>query len=148
MGSLRILRRSCAKEKTLLDCTNHFLHSDYSDHCIGPRHRFRQRDRGVFDGQSAEPPGQSGISVPAQTFSGVITDAHCGAKHKLADKSPAECTRICVKNGSTYVLVNGDKMYALHGDIVELNRVAGERVTITGSLAGNRINITSISDGQ
>ncbi len=98
--------------------------------------------------QSAEPPGQSGISVPAQTFSGVITDAHCGAKHKLADKSPAECTRICVKNGSKYVLVNGDKMYALHGDIVELNRVAGERVTITGMLAGNSIQISSISDGQ
>jgi hypothetical protein len=98
--------------------------------------------------QSAERPGPSGISAPAQTFSGVITDAHCGAKHKLADKSPAECARICVKNGSKYVLVNGDKMYALHGGIVELNRVAGERVTITGSLAGNRINITSISDGQ
>jgi hypothetical protein len=98
----------------------------------------------------AEPSSQSATeaSLPAKTFSGIITDAHCGAKHKLADKSPAECTRICVKDGSKYVLVDGDKVYGLSGDVVQLNRMAGERVTITGTLAGSVININSMSTGQ
>jgi hypothetical protein len=98
---------------------------------------------------AAQPASQaSEAGVPAQTFSGIITDAHCGAKHKSSDKSPAECTRICVKNGSQYELVDGYKVYALHGDIVQLNQLSGQRVTITGTLAGNSINIATMSVGQ
>lgn len=85
---------------------------------------------------------------PAQTFVGMITDSYCGARHKFADRSPAECTRICVKNGAQYVLLAGDKVYALQGDIVRLNRTAGERVTVTGMLHDNTIDFTSISVGQ
>jgi hypothetical protein len=100
--------------------------------------------------QPADPSSQSAsdAAVPAKTFSGIITDAHCGAKHKFTDKAPAECTRICVKNGSRYVLVDGDRMYGLQGDVVQLNRMAGQRVTITGTLADNSINVASISNGQ
>jgi hypothetical protein len=95
--------------------------------------------------QSADSPTET--PMPTQTFVGIITDAHCGAKHKLADKAPAECTRICVKDGSGYVLVDGDKVHALQGDIVKLNRSAGERVTVTGSLHNNVIAFTSITVG-
>lgn len=91
---------------------------------------------------------QSDPSDSAQNFSGVITDDHCGAKHQLADRSPAACTRICVTKGARYVLVNGDKVYVLQGDIVKLNRLAGERVHVVGSLHGNIIDFTSISAGQ
>ena len=87
-------------------------------------------------------------SDATQSFSGVITDDHCGAKHQLADRSPAACTRICVTKGASYVLVNGDKVYVLHGDIVKLNRLAGERVNVVGLLHGNTIDFTSISAGQ
>lgn len=86
-------------------------------------------------------------TVAPQTFSGMITDAHCGAKHRLPDKASAECTRICVTRGSSYILIDGDKVYGLEGDSVKLNRMAGERVTITGSLHGRTIDIASISDG-
>lgn len=87
-------------------------------------------------------------SDTAQNFTGVITDDHCGAKHQLLDRSPAACTRICVTKSAKYVLVNGDKVYVLHGDIVKLNRLAGERVSVVGSLHGNTIDFTSISVGQ
>lgn len=87
-------------------------------------------------------------SEPSQTFVGLITDSYCGAKHKFADRSPAECTRLCVKNGAQYVLVDGEKVYTLEGDIVRLNRTAGERVTVVGSLHGNIIDFTSINVGQ
>ena len=77
----------------------------------------------------------------------MITDAHCGAKHRLPDRGSAECTRICVTRGFNYILIDGDKVYGLQGDIVKLNRMAGERVTITGSLHGRTIDVVSMSDG-
>ena len=98
--------------------------------------------------QSSEPAPLLEVSVPAQTFSGMITDDHCGAKHQLTDKSPADCTRICVTRGAKYVLVDGDKVYGLRGDIVQLNQLAGERVTVVGSLHGNTIDFTSLSAGS
>jgi hypothetical protein len=97
---------------------------------------------------SAAQASASEAPEPAQTFVGMITDSYCGAKHKFSDRSPAECTRICVKNGSQYVLLVGNKVYALQGDIVRLNRTAGERVTVTGSLHDNTIDFTSINVGQ
>ena len=96
--------------------------------------------------QPAEQPSTP-EAAPVRTFSGVITDAHCGAKHKLRDEAPADCTRICVRDGSRYVLVDGEKIYELRADIVQLNRMAGERVTITGSLRGNTVEVTAMSVG-
>jgi len=87
-------------------------------------------------------------SDSTQSFSGIITDDHCGAKHQLTDRSPADCTRICVTKGAKYVLINGDKIYILQGDAVKLNRLAGERVTVIGSLHGNIIDFSSITAGQ
>lgn len=95
--------------------------------------------------QPSSPGSSPEAGAPTRTFPGIITDAHCGAKHQFSDKSPAECTRICVKNGSQYVLVDGDKVYALHGDIVQLNQMSGIRVTVIGTLEGNRINIASMT---
>ena len=97
------------------------------------------------DAQSSEPPAASDAT---KNFSGVITDDHCGAKHQLTDRSPAGCTRICVTKGAKYVLVNGDRVYVLQGDVVTLNRMAGQRVTVVGSLHGNTIDFTSITAGQ
>jgi hypothetical protein len=52
-----------------------------------------------------------------QTFAGLITDSRCGARHRMnSDKTPAECARSCVRNRGHYILVNGEKIYALEGD--------------------------------
>jgi hypothetical protein len=39
------------------------------------------------------------------TFTGVVSDSMCGAHHMAKDKTPAECTRICIKQGMKYALV-------------------------------------------
>lgn len=88
--------------------------------------------------------------VPAQSFSGVITDSHCGARHIDSGKSASECTRMCLRNGSKYVLVNGDKSYEIIGDPGQISQLAGERVKLTGTLAADRIKVTSataVADG-
>ncbi len=44
------------------------------------------------------------FSPSPQEFSGVISDSHCMGRHIMNDKSPEECTRLCVTQGSKYVL--------------------------------------------
>ena len=48
----------------------------------------------------------------AETITGEVSDAMCGAKHMM-EGSAAECTRACVCKGSKYALVSGDKVYTL-----------------------------------
>ena len=86
------------------------------------------------------------VSARTQTFSGVITDDHCGARHDMhSNQSTAECTQACLRRGANYVLVNGDKSYHLEGKADELAAFSGTRVTLTGSLKGNRIDVSSIA---
>jgi uncharacterized membrane protein len=98
----------------------------------------------------ANPPqAQPQPSVPArpsgQSFSGVISDSVCGAKHnKNINQSAAGCTRYCVRGGAHYTLVNGDRIYNLRGHEGYLDRYAGQRVTIIGSLQGDTLNVASV----
>jgi hypothetical protein len=79
----------------------------------------------------------------AQTFTGTVSDSMCGAKHTM-DGSPAECTRSCVKEGSSYALVVGDKVYRLTGKTDGLDALAGEQATVTGTANGDSIEVTSV----
>jgi hypothetical protein len=92
----------------------------------------------------SSPPAQA-VEAQPQTYDGVITDTHCGAKHSapLAETA-AECTRVCVHSGDRFALVDGDKMYVLEGEPAALKRAAGERVRIAGTLNGNTISVTSV----
>ncbi len=84
---------------------------------------------------------QSENSAPGQTFSGVITDAHCGSKHMDPQQSASGCARMCVSNGSKYMIVDGDRNYQLAGNLEQVDQLAGQRVTVTGVLNGNTINV-------
>ena len=83
-----------------------------------------------------------------QSFSGTVTDMMCGAKHAMAGKSDADCTRACVKEGSEYGLVVGDKVYTLKGDKAQLDKLAGQKVKVTGTLSGTTITASSIAAGS
>ena len=84
----------------------------------------------------------------AKTLTGVVSDSMCGAKHMAKDKTPAECTRECVKTGSDYALVVGDKIYPLKGDKAEIDKYAGQGATVKGTLDGNNLNVQSISGAK
>lgn len=83
-------------------------------------------------------------SPGGQTFQGVVTDDHCGARHKDQQKTPADCARICVRDGSSYALVDGDKTYKLEGNDADLARFAGQRIELSGSMRGDTINVSRI----
>src|SRR5512147_130872 len=81
-----------------------------------------------------------------QTFTGTVSDTMCGAKHTMMPgKSDAECTRACAKAGTDYALVVGDKVYTLKGDKAEIDKFAGEKASVKGSVSGNVIQATSIA---
>jgi len=46
----------------------------------------------------------------------------------------AHCTRSCVKGGSQYVLIVEDKIYPLKGKPEDLERLAAQKVTVSGDL--------------
>jgi hypothetical protein len=80
----------------------------------------------------------------SQTLTGTVSDAMCGAHHMMEGASAAQCTRECVKRGSDFALVSGDKVYTLKGGKTQLDKFAGQNVTIKGKLDGKTITVDSI----
>jgi hypothetical protein len=101
----------------------------------------------------------SGLTVPsasagskAQTYTGQVSDAACGAKHTMMPGDDAECTRACVRQGAKYVLVVGDKVYALDAKdkaaLDELDKLAGQQAKVTGQANGDIIAVSSVAPGK
>ena len=84
-------------------------------------------------------------SAQKKTLTGTISDAMCGAKHKMGDVSAAQCTTGCVGMGSKYALVVGSTVYELEGKADDLNKLAGEKVKLTGTVDGKKIQVESVS---
>ena len=88
-------------------------------------------------------------AIPAlaqqQTFTGTVTDSMCGTSHMAKDKTPAECTRMCVKDGMKYALAADKKLYTLEGREAELAKLAGQKVTVKGTLKGDTVSVESVA---
>ena len=80
-----------------------------------------------------------------KTLTGVVSDSMCGANHMAKNKTPAECTRECVKAGSDYALVVGKEVYVLTGDQAGIDKLAGKRATVKGSVNGKIMTVESIA---
>ncbi len=77
-------------------------------------------------------------------FTGVITDSECSsADHKSMRMGPtdAECTVACVMaHGALYVLYDGKEVYML-SDQTSPEKLAGQKVTVTGTLDAKTMTI-------
>lgn len=83
-------------------------------------------------------------SVRQKVLKGVVSDTSCSAKHVSQDKTAAECARVCVRHGAQYALISGERMYLLDGDLAEVDRLAGQRTEVVGSLDGDSVTVRSI----
>ena len=79
-----------------------------------------------------------------QTFTGTVSDAMCGAKHVMAG-NPADCQKACVKGGSAYALVVGDKVYKLAGNTADLEKIGVGKATVTGTAKGDTIDVQTVA---
>jgi hypothetical protein len=86
-----------------------------------------------------------------QTLTGKVSDAMCGAKHQMAGNN-ASCTRTCVKGGSKYALVVGDKVYTIETSdktaLDKLDELAGASAKVTGEVKGDSIAVKSVAAGS
>jgi len=75
----------------------------------------------------------------------------CGAKHQMPGDAAA-CTRSCVKHGSKYALVVGEKVYTLETSdkaaLDKLNDLAGSNAKVTGKVTGDSIAVKSVAAGS
>lgn len=89
----------------------------------------------------------SALAASKQKFTGEVGDAMCGRKHM--EGTPAECTRTCVEHGSKFALIVGEKIYTLDTTdktaLATLDRQAGKTATVTGTLSGDTIEVTSVA---
>ena len=83
----------------------------------------------------------------AQSYTGEVSDAMCGAKHEMAG-SAADCTKACVKQGSKYALIDGEKVYTLDtkdkAALEELDKLSGQKATVKGTATGDTIQVSSV----
>src|SRR5713101_8981895 len=83
-----------------------------------------------------------------QSLTGVVTDSMCGASHMAKDKSTAECTQMCVKDGMKYALAVEKKVYTLEGHEAELAKLAGQKVTVKGTLRGDTLSVQEVATSK
>ena len=79
-----------------------------------------------------------------QSLTGVLTDSMCGATHMAKDKTPAECAQMCVKDGAKRALAVEKKVYILESHEAELAKLAGQKVTVKGTLKGDTVTVESV----
>lgn len=78
------------------------------------------------------------------TFTGMITDSHCGARHmRKSNLTSVECARACYRKGASYLLIDGSRRFTLVGGESALDKVVGQRATVIGNRQGDTIIVDS-----
>jgi hypothetical protein len=94
------------------------------------------------------------LRAAEQTWIGEISDSACGMKHESGAENvptpPAkECVADCVRGGSKYVIVVGDKVLQIaNQNAAGLADLAGSKVKITGEAKGEVITVSKIEKAE
>jgi len=92
----------------------------------------------------------SASAAKLQTFIGTVGDAVCGAKHTM-DGDEISCLRTCIRRGSKYDLIVGDKVYVLNlkdtstADILDKLATEQARAQVKGVANGDTIEVESVA---
>lgn len=92
----------------------------------------------------------AGLASGAETFTGVITDTMCGAKHTMMKNQPDDqCVKMCIKGSSEYALFDGKNVMKL-SDQKTPGRFAALRVKVTGTYdeKSKRIKVASMEEDK
>lgn len=87
--------------------------------------------------------GLMASAAMAETLTGTISDAMCGAKHAAATAKDQKCVEGCMKkDGAEAVLVSDGKVLKLSADSKEkVASLLGKKVTINGTVADGVVTI-------
>ena len=87
------------------------------------------------------------MAAPASAaeWTGKISEAMCGLKHNEKTTGDKGCVESCVKRGSSYVFVSGDKVYKIaNQDFADLKTHAGDTVVLTGDMKDDTVTISKL----
>jgi hypothetical protein len=77
------------------------------------------------------------------SWTGVVSDSHCGLKHSKASAAAAKCVEKCVSGGSKYVLASGGKLYQVEPQ-EKFQGMGGKEVKVTGTKEGGKITAETV----
>lgn len=83
------------------------------------------------------------LAAPAKSWTGTVSDEHCGAKHATAGDDAAACVKKCAGTGAKYVLVSKGKVYNVDAQD-KFADFAGQSVKVTGTMKGTDITVASV----
>ena len=88
------------------------------------------------------------VGAAPTTWTGKISDDHCGATHKPMDgkkMTDRECTEMCITGGGKYVFVSKGKVFQIADQKdPALATHAGHTVMLTGEMKGETITVSKI----
>ncbi len=89
------------------------------------------------------------VGMFAESMTGFMSDAHCGAKHDSASAANTKCAETCVKKGADPVLVSNGKVIKFDADS-KAQAVAhvGQEVKVDGTMDGDMLKINSIEEAK
>lgn len=83
------------------------------------------------------------VAAFAESWTGTISDSHCGAKHVAASEADQKCATKCITGGAKPVLVVGDKVLNIDNpDAVKGHE--GHKVTVTGNMTGDTVHVDTV----
>src|SRR6476469_9558702 len=84
------------------------------------------------------------VSAMAEEMTGFVGDSQC--KHDGSTAKDVACTKACIqKKGADAVFVTDGKVLNFDAaSMAKAKKMAGEKVTIDGSVAGDTVTISSI----
>lgn len=82
------------------------------------------------------------FAADAQTVKGWVSDSKCGVKG--ANAAAAECTKKCIKEGASMVVVtDGDQKILTVENPDALKGHEGHHIAVTGHVDGDKIHVES-----
>jgi len=92
----------------------------------------------------------SAFGAKPQTYTGIVGDAVCGAKHTM-DGDDISCLRTCIQRGSKYDLVVGERVYVLNfkdqsvADTLDKLASQQTRAQVKGEENGGMIEVQAVA---
>jgi hypothetical protein len=79
------------------------------------------------------------------SWSGTVSDSHCGVNHSTPSAAAAQCVEKCVAGGAKYVLVSDGKVYQLDPQD-KFKGMGGKGVKVTGTLHDDVITVSDVAE--
>ena len=85
----------------------------------------------------------------AESWTGTLTDANCGAKHADASEKSQACSKRCFERGGAAVLVVGDKVVKIdESSRAKLGALMGQKVVVDGTMKDDTVTVASIKAAE